>query len=116
VIATEANSWGGSTHYWGDAVMANDITSAGNYMNYNNWWCGYTHFVVGSSCSWGGFEIGDHPGIMGPISTWNSEHPADAKDGYYSQMFGAGNVHPKTTANWLRPACSTAASARRSAG
>ncbi len=95
VIATEANSWGGRTHEWGDTVMANDITTAGDYMNYNNWWCGYTHFVVGASCSWVGFEIGDHPAIMNAISAWNYEHPADAKAGYYSQMFGAGNVHPK---------------------
>jgi hypothetical protein len=98
VIATEGSTWGGDNDSWGDTVISNDLTSMGNYMNANNWWCGYTNFVVGASCSWGGFEIGNHPAIMSAVSTWNYNHPCDAKEGYYSQMFGAGNVHPKTLA------------------
>jgi len=103
VICTEGSTWGGNTHYWGDTRMAQDLTLMGDYMNANRWWCGYTNFVVGASCSWVGFEIGDHPDIMGPVSDWNYNNPADATDGLYSQMFGAGKVHPKTLAE-LTPA------------
>lgn len=96
VIATEGSTWGGNTDYWGDTVMSNDLTAMGNYMNVNKWWCGYTNFVVGASCSWGGFEIADHPAIIAAVGAWNANHPADAVDGLYSQVFGSGATHPKT--------------------
>ncbi len=96
VIATEGSTWGGNTAYWGDAVMSNDLTSMGTFMNADRWWCGYTNFVVGASCSWGGFEIANRPAIIAAVGAWNADHPADAVDGLYAQVFGSGATHPKT--------------------
>lgn len=103
VIATEGSTWGGSVDYWGPTRMANDLVAMGRYMNVNRWWCGYTNFVVGGSCGWGGFEIADKPSIIAAVGAANAAAPADAMDGLYSQMFGAGQVHPKTLAE-LTPA------------
>lgn len=98
VIATEGSTVGGSTDAWGDARMGADLTTMGDFMNFNRWWCGYTNFVVGGSCGWGGFEIADHPAILAAVQDWNTNHPSDAVDGLYSQVFGSGAVHPKTIA------------------
>lgn len=103
VISTEGSTWGGSVDYWGPERMALDLTRMGDYMQFNRWWCGYTNFVVGGSCGWGGFEIADKPTIIAAVGQWNADHPSDAMDGLYAQMFGAGEVHPKTAAG-LTPA------------
>src|SRR5262249_23709780 len=98
VIATEGSTYGPHVSQWGDTVMSNDLTTMCSYMNVNRWWCGYTNFVVGGSCGWAGFEIATHPAIISAVGAYNAAHPSDAIDGQYSQMFGAGKVHPKTLA------------------
>ncbi|MBI4578760.1 MAG: hypothetical protein HY718_03605 [Planctomycetes bacterium] len=73
-------------------------------MNATRWWCGYTNFATGIQCNaawrpWDmiGQRVGDGRLMSQAVGAWNAEHPADAMDGLYSQMFGAGKVHPKTT-------------------
>jgi hypothetical protein len=51
---------------------------------------------VGGSCGWPQFEIATRPAIISAIGAHNANNPADATQGLYSQMFGAGKVHPKT--------------------
>jgi hypothetical protein len=94
VIATEA---GADVNSWGEARCIADLTAMGDYMNFNRWWCGYTNFVVGGSCGWGGgFELATHPAVISAVGDWNYNHPSDAVDGLYSQKFGSGRIHPKT--------------------
>ena len=109
VIATEGStSCGWHGKYTPDQIHT-DLVVMGDYMNVDNWWCGYTNFVVGGQCdAWPEFDIIDQYLVDGrsmaeAIGDWNYEHPADAKDGYYSQMFGAGEVHPKNLSE-LTPA------------
>lgn len=100
IIATEGSTWvPWHGTYTPDQVL-DDLTTMGSYMNANNWWCGYTNFVVGAQCSWVDFDlVGQYvtggKSMAQAVGDWNYQHPADAKDGYYSQMFGAGEVHPK---------------------
>ncbi len=103
VIATEGSTWGAWHGTYSPDQIGNDLMTMGEYMNANNFWCGYTNFVCGASCSWIDFEIVGQGTIVQDVGQWNYNHPADAKDGYYSQMFGAGNCHPKTLSE-LTPA------------
>ncbi|HOW17868.1 MAG TPA: hypothetical protein PLC79_02445 [Phycisphaerae bacterium] len=94
VIATEG---GADVQSWGETRAAADLTAMGDYMQFNRWWCGYTNFVVGGACGWGGgFDIAGYPAVISAVGEWNYNHPADAVDGFYSQKFGSGKIHPKT--------------------
>ncbi len=108
VIATEGSTTGPWQDTYTPDQVYTDLVTMGDYMNANRWWCGYVNFVVGAQCSWPGFDIvGQYlaggQSMAEAIGAWNYDHPADAMDGLYSQMFGAGEVHPKTLAE-LTPA------------
>lgn len=108
VIATEGSTsapWHGK--YTPDQVYT-DLVVMGDYMNADRWWCGYTNFVVGAMCSWPNFDLvgqflQDGRSMAAAVGDWSLNNPADSMDGLYSQMFGAGEVHPKTTSE-LTPA------------
>lgn len=108
VIATEGSTWvPWHGNYTPDRVTQ-DLLTMGDYMRADRFWAGYTNFVVGAQCSWPDFDIvgqylANGKSMAQAIGEWNENHPADAMDGLYSQMFGAGKVHPKTTAE-LTPA------------
>jgi hypothetical protein len=110
VIATEGSTYGGWRGVISEDALANDLTVMGQYMNADNWWCGYTNFAVGIQCNgaWVPWDIvyryvSGGQLISQFVGDWNEDHPADAKDGLYSQMFGAGKVHPGTVSE-LTPA------------
>ncbi len=105
VIATEGSTWGPWHGTFSPATIGADLMAMGDYMNANRWWCGYTNFVVGSQCigGWEGWDIVGQGTIIPDVANWNMDHPADAMDGLYSQMVGAGKVHPRT-AQELTPA------------
>ncbi|NLE57245.1 MAG: BACON domain-containing protein [Planctomycetes bacterium] len=108
VIATEGSTpipWHGV--YTPDRMIT-DFTAMGEYMNANNWWCGYTNFVVGAQWSWPDFDLVGQYVTGGltmsqAVGVWNYNNPADAMDGYHAQIFGAGEVHPKNLSE-LTPA------------
>jgi hypothetical protein len=103
VIATEGSTYFGWHGTFNPATISADLTTMGAYMNANSWWCGYTNFVVGGSCGWSIFEIAGQGTIIPDVGTWNANNPADAREGLYSQMIGAGKVHPRTLSE-LTPA------------
>lgn len=103
VIATQgstAHPWHGS---WRPETIATDLTTMGKYMNENRWWCGYANFVAGGSCTWPAFEILGQGNIVSEVGAWNANNPADAVEGLRSQMFGTGQVHPRSLSE-LAPA------------
>lgn len=116
VIATEGSTWGGWHGRWRAETIANDLTTMGAYMNANRWWCGYTNFVAGGSCGWAGFEILGEGNIARDVGAWNAANPADAADGLYAQMFGAGKVHPRTLGELVPAGQFTGGINRRIAG
>jgi hypothetical protein len=110
VIATEGSTYGGWIDRFSPDQIANDLVLMGQYMNADRWWCGYNNFAVGIQCNsaWRPWDLIGKRVANGQLMTevvgqWNADHPADALDGLYSQMFGAGKVHPKTPAE-LTPA------------
>ena len=108
VIATEGSTWAPWHGNWTPDRVTHDIIEMGKYMRADRFWAGYNNFVVGASCSWPTFEIVGQflqsgKSMAEGIGDWNEANPADAMDGGYSQMFGAGHAHPKTLAQ-LTPA------------
>jgi hypothetical protein len=110
VIATEGSTYGGWIGKISPDQITNDLILMGQYMNADRWWCGYTNFATGVQCNdtwrpWDmiGQRIGDGRLMSQAVGAWNADHPADAMNGLYSQMFGAGEVHPRTTTE-LTPA------------
>jgi hypothetical protein len=67
----------------------------GQYMNADRWNTGLTIFDVGGCGVWAEWDITGY-GIAQDVGGWNQANPADTMDGLYSQMFGAGKVHPMT--------------------
>ncbi len=103
IIATEGSTYGGWIGEFSPDEMADDFKLMGQYMNADRWWCGYNNFATGIQCNaawrpWDliGQRVGSGELITQNVGAWNADHPADAMDGLYSQMFGAGKVHPKT--------------------
>lgn len=110
VIATEGSTWGPWYGSFSEDQVANDLVLMGQYMNADRWWCGYTNFATGIQCNpaWINWDIVNKYTSGGRlisqvVGDWNEDHPADSMDGLYSQMFGAGNVHPVTSGQ-LTPA------------
>jgi len=96
VLATEGSTAQGWHGNWRPETIAVDLVTMGKYMNENRWWCGFANFVAGGSCGWPAYEILGQGNIVKDVGTFNANNPADATEGLYSQMFGAGQVHPRT--------------------
>ena len=97
VIYTEGTTYGGWHGNFSPQEITDDLTLYGQYMNADRWNTGLTIFDVGGCGVWAKWDITGY-GIAQPVGVWNQAHPADAMDGLYSQMFGAGKVHPMTVA------------------
>jgi hypothetical protein len=104
VLATEGSTWGGWIGNFSPQYIADDLVLMGDYMKADRFWAGYHNFAVGIQCNqaWRPWDLVGQTVNNGQLMTqyvgeYNANNPADAMDGLYAQMFGAGYVHPVTT-------------------